>query len=409
MEDYIIIGLLTIILIIELAKLFGKNKKLNEDISSTIINESNKITSNLKDENNDSNQILIKELAESRTKLNKDLSDLRAELSKSVNDGLRENFKELSEFKDKLNETLDSNFEKMNMKIENQMERINKKVEMRLDEGFEKTNKTFTNIIERLTKIDEAQKNIDKLSTEVVSLQHILSDKKSRGTFGEVQLNHILSSIFGESNSKVYDTQVTLSNSKVVDALLYLPNEMGNLAIDSKFPLENYQKMVDHELSNHDREVAKRTFKSDMKKHIDSISTKYIVPSETSNQAVLFVPAEAIFAEINAYHEDIVNYANTKRVWIASPTTLMSLLTTIQVLLRNSERDKYAKIIQEELLKLGSEFKRYQERWDKLNKQIDSVSKSVKEVHTTSSKIGKRFEEISSVKLDNKQIGDSNN
>jgi len=271
-----------------------------------------------------------------------------------------------------------------------------------LNEGFEKTNKTFTNIVERLTKIDEAQKNIDKLSTEVVSLQHLLTDKKARGTFGGVQLNHILSSIFGEGNKKVYDTQVTLSNGKMVDALLYLPEEMGNLAIDSKFPLENYQRMVDRELTERERELAGRTFKQDMKKHIDAIATKYIIPTETSDQAVLFVPAEAVFAEINAYHQDIVDYAQRKRVWIASPTTLMSLLTTVQVLLRNVERDKYAKVIQEELIRLGAEFNRYQDRWDKLSRNIDTINKSVKEIHTTSNKIGKRFQEISKVNLENK-------
>jgi len=283
------------------------------------------------------------------------------------------------------------------------MEGINKKVEYRLNEGFEKTNKTFTNIVERLTKIDEAQKNIDKLSSEVVSLQNILTDKKTRGTFGEVQLNHILESIFGEGNKHIFDTQVTLSNGKVVDALIHLPEEMGDLAIDSKFPLENYTRMVDKDITDRDRELATREFKRDMKKHIDDISSKYILPTETSEQAVMFVPAEAIFAEINAYHQDIIEYAQRNKVWIASPTTLMSLLTTVQLILRNVERDKHAKVIQEELLKLGDEFKRYQARWDKLSRNIDTVSKSVKEIHTTSNKIGKKFDRISNVNIETKE------
>ena len=323
---------------------------------------------------------------------------------KNIGEGAKDNVKDLMEFKEGLSKDILVNFQSMNRKIEEQMDRINKKVEFRLNEGFEKTNKTFTNIVERLTKIDEAQKNIDKLSTEVVSLQHLLTDKKARGTFGEVQLNHILSSIFGDGNKKVFDTQVTLSNGKIVDALLYLPEEMGNLAVDSKFPLENYQKMVDRELTERERELATRAFKQDMKKHVDAIATKYIIPNETSDQAVLFVPAEAIFAEINAYHQEIVDYAQRKRVWIASPTTLMSLLTTVQVLLRNVERDKYAKVIQQELIRLGDEFGRYQERWDKLSRNIDTVNKSVKEIHTTSTKIGKRFQEISHVNLDKNKI-----
>jgi DNA recombination protein RmuC len=395
MEHYIIVGLLILVLAIELYKLIAK-----EDI----VDPTAEVISSMKVENNDTKTNIVREFADTRTILNKDLSDTRAKLSKSINEGLRDNLKELTEFKEDLNLNINRNFENMNGRIENQMERINKRVELRLDEGFEKTNKTFTNIVERLTKIDEAQKNIDKLSTEVVSLQHLLSDKKTRGTFGEVQLKHILSAIFGDNNTKVYDTQVTLSNDKIVDALIYLPEEMGNLAVDSKFPLENYHKLVDRKLSERERELANRAFKQDMKRHIDEISTKYIIPVETSDQAVLFVPAEAVFAEINAYHQDVVDYSNKKRVWIASPTTLMSLLTTVQVLLRNAERDKYSKIIQDELMRLGAEFSRYQERWDKLSKNIDTVSKSVKDIHTTSTKIGKRFTEISQVNLDKKEI-----
>ena len=329
----------------------------------------------------------------------KENSDLKLELANSINKSSKESIKDLSDFKEGLNKDIFENFESLNIKIEQQMERINKKVEFRLSEGFDKTNKTFTNIVERLTKIDEAQKNIEKLSTDVVSLQNVLTDKKSRGTFGEVQLNHILTSIFGEKNDKVFEIQATLSNGKIADALIHIPDPMGDLAVDSKFPLENYQRMVDKEASDRDVVEATRKFKSDLKKHIDDIASKYIIPMETSDQAVMFIPAEAIFAELNAYHQDIIEYAQRRRVWIASPTTLMSLLTTVQVLLRNVERDKYAKVIQQELVKLGDEFKRYQERWDKLSRSIDTVNKSVKDIHTTSTKIGKRFDEISQVQL----------
>ncbi|QMS84964.1 DNA recombination protein RmuC [Candidatus Xianfuyuplasma coldseepsis] len=378
--EIVIIAIAAIILLLELYKIM-REKPAND--------RTDEVVDALKEESNKSLQQLIKELGE-----------FHVSVTKSMGESSKDNIKDLNEFKDSMSNNIVSQFELMNKRIEEQMDRINHKVNTRLEEGFEKTNKTFTNIVERLTKIDEAQKNIEQLSTEVVSLQHLLSDKKARGTFGEVQLNHILSAIFGENNKKVYDTQVKLSNNMMVDALLYLPDEMGNLAIDSKFPLENYQRMVDRELTDRERELATRAFKADMKKHIDAIATKYIIPTETSDQAVLFVPAEAIFAEINAYHQEVVDYAQSKRVWIASPTTLMSLLTTVQVLLRNVERDKYAKVIQEELVKLGTEFSRYQERWDKLSRNIDTVSKSVKDIHTTSNKIGKRFKEISHVDLE---------
>ncbi|MFK5883749.1 MAG: DNA recombination protein RmuC [Candidatus Izemoplasma sp.] len=335
--------------------------------------------------------------------ITKEYGDLKEHLATSIGKSSKDTVKDLNEFKENLNKEIIKNFESLHLKIEHQMENINKKVEFRLDEGFEKTNKTFTNIVERLTKIDEAQKNIEKLSTDVASLQNVLTDKKSRGTFGEVQLSHILTSIFGEKNDKIFETQKTLSNGKIVDALLHIPDPMGDLAIDSKFPLENYQRLVDKELHESERVLAARKFKTDLKIHIDDIANKYIIPAETSDQAVMFLPAEAIFAELNAYHQDIIEYAQKRHIWIASPTTLMSLLTTVQVLLRNVERDKHAKVIQEELMKLGDEFKRYQDRWDKLSRNIDTVNKSVKEIHTTSSKIGKRFEQISNVKIEKKE------
>jgi len=360
-----------------------------------------------KKEDNNSNVDLMSNIKEEIFNLSKTIikenGELKVELANSIGKSSKDNVKDLNEFKERLNKDILENFESLNIKIEQQMERINKKVEFRLSEGFEKTNMTFTNIVERLTKIDEAQKNIEKLSTHVVSLQNVLTDKKSRGTFGEVQLNHILTSIFGEKNDKVFEIQATLSNGKIADAIIHIPDPMGDLAVDSKFPLENYQRMVDREATDREIVEATRKFKTDLKKHIDDISTKYIIPMETSDQAVMFIPAEAIFAELNAYHQDIIDYAQRRRVWIASPTTLMSLLTTVQVLLRNVERDKYAKVIQQELVKLGDEFKRYQERWDKLSRSIDTVNKSVKDIYTTSTKIGKRFDEISQVQLDEKE------
>ena len=383
MEIYIIS--LLVVVIILLITILVINLKKKEDKKENLADE---IRENLKEENYKLSNTIIKEYG-----------DLKVELATSIGKGSKENIKDLNEFKEGLNKDILENFLALNSKIEEQMERINKKVEYRLNEGFDKTNKTFTNIVERLTKIDEAQKNIEKLSSNVVSLQHVLTDKKTRGTFGEVQLNHILTSIFGENNNKVFETQATLSNGKIVDVLLHVPDPMGDLAIDSKFPLENYRKMVDKDSTDTLRHEATKKFKTDLKKHVDDIATKYIIPTETSDQAVMFIPAEAIFAELNAYHQDIIDYAQRKRVWIASPTTLMSLLTTVQVLLRNVERDKYSKVIQQELIRLGDEFKRYQERWDKLSRNIDTVNKSVKEIHTTSSKIGKRFEEISNVRI----------
>jgi DNA recombination protein RmuC len=336
-------------------------------------------------------------------KLTEEYGELRLKISESINKSSKESLTDLNTFKDGLNKQIVDSFTGLSKTLNDQMNSINQRVENRLTEGFEKTNKTFMNVLERLSKIDEAQKNIEKLSTDVTSLQHILTDKKSRGTFGEVQLNHILESIFGENNTKVFETQYTLSNGKIVDALLHIGESMGDLAIDSKFPLENYQRMVDHELTERERVEATRKFKADLKKHVDDIATKYIILQETAEQAVMFIPAEAIFAEINAYHQDVIQYAQKKRVWMASPTTLMSFLTTVQVLLQNIERDKHAKVIQEELIKLGDEFNRYRERWNKLSRSIEAVRKDAEKVTITTEKITKRFDEISAVEIEEKE------
>ena len=308
--------------------------------------------------------------------------------------------KEIGEFKNDFSRSLMEDFDKQNDKLDNRLRLITDKVNERLDENFDKTSKTFTNVLERLSKIDEAQKKIDSLSGDIVSLQGVLTDKKTRGIYGEVNLENILTNVFGKNNTSIYQTQYTFGNGTIADCVLFTPEPLGTIAIDSKFPLEHYQIMVDKNNSSDIRTQAEKMFKTDMKKHIDAISSKYIIPGVTSDQAILFLPAEAIFAEVNAYHTELLEYAFKKRVWITSPTTLMSTLTTIQVILKNIERDKYAKIIHGELNLLDEEFKRYKERWDKLYRSIETVSKDVKEIHTTTDKITKRFNSINQVEVD---------
>lgn len=307
--------------------------------------------------------------------------------------------KEMGDFKNDLSHSLNEDFTKLNEQVERRLLAVNEKVNERLDQNFEKTNKTFMNVIERLSKIDEAQKKIETLSTDIVSLQSILTDKKTRGIFGEVNLKHILSSVFGEKNDSIYRLQYTLSTGVIADCVLFAPNPLGTIAIDSKFPLEHYQMMVDKKISPDMRENYEKMFKQDMKKHIDAISSKYIIPGETTDQAILFLPAEAIFAEINAYHSDIIQYAYKKRVWITSPTTLISTLTVIEMIIKNMERDKYTSVIHEELNKLGLEFARYRERWDKLVRSIQTVNKDVENVSITTEKISKKFDSINKVEV----------
>ena len=318
--------------------------------------------------------------------------------------------KELNDFKDGLSKNLSQDFSSLNENVERRLMVINDKVNERLDQNFEKTNQTFTNVIERLSKIDEAQKKIDTLSSDIVSLESILTDKKSRGIFGEVNLKHILSSVFGEKNDKIYKVQYTLSTGVIADSVLFAPEPLGTIAIDSKFPLENYQNMFSREMNSEKRDYYTKLFKQDVKKHIDAISNKYIIPGETADQAILFLPAEAIFAEINAYHSDIIHYSYKKRVWLVSPTTLISTLTVIQMIIKNMERDKYTQVIHDELNKLGLEFARYKERWDKLSRSIQTVNKDVENFSITTNKLSKKFELINQVEFDklNYEYDDNN-
>lgn len=310
--------------------------------------------------------------------------------------------KEIGEFKHDFSSDLNKDFNALNDRIENKLNLINQKVNEKLEDGFDKTNKTFNEVMNRLTRIDEAQKKIDGLGSEIVSLEGILTDKKSRGIFGEVNLYHILSSIFGEKNDKIYKTQYTLSNGSIADSIIFGPEPLGTICIDSKFPLENYRRLVEKGISDNERELRSKSFESDVKKHIDAIASKYIISGETSDQAIMFLPAEAIFAEINAYHTSLIKYAASKKVWITSPTTLMSLLTIIQSVLMGLERDKYTSVIHDELNKLGIEFGRYRERWDKLSRSIQTVNTDVENIHKTTEKITKRFDSINNVKIEEK-------
>jgi DNA recombination protein RmuC len=389
--DYIIISMLFISIAINIVVLI---KQLKNNSKEQIISE---LKINLKDNNLNLIDSVTRKIADSEQKQLRELLTNKLETVERMDrnsNKLTESFTKFSTDK-----TLNENFTSLNERVSQNLDRINLRVEERLNEGFEKTNKTFINILERLSRIDEAQKKIDSLSTNIVSLQDVLTDKKSRGTFGEVQLNHILSVVFGEKNDKIYELQKKLNNSTVADAALHIPEPVGMLCIDSKFPLENYQRMIDMNNSDSERKQYSRDFKSNVKKHINDISSKYIIQGQTSEQAIMFIPAEAIFAEINAYHQDLLDYAGEKKVWITSPTTLMSVLSTVQVVLRNMEREKYAGIIHQELNKLGKEFKLYKDRWESLAKNIKRVSDDVDKINITSNKIEQKFDKISKVEM----------
>ena len=298
-----------------------------------------------------------------------------------------------------LSETTD----KLNAKIDARLDQISGKVSERLDEGFKKTNETFVSVMQRLATIDEAQKKIDSLTGSVVSLQELLGDKKSRGAFGEVQLEALVRNVMPPN---AFEMQYTLSNGTRVDCALRLPDPTGLVCVDSKFPLENYNRMF--EGSDAERALAQKQFRADLRKHVDAIASKYIIENETSDGAVMFVPAEAVFAEIHAYHAEVVDYAQARRVWIVSPTTLMAVLNTARAVLKDVETRKQIHVIKEALSRLGQDFRRFDERMKKLADHIRQAHQDAEDVQTSSRKISQQFQKIESAELEPPLPGPSN-
>ncbi len=294
------------------------------------------------------------------------------------------------------NESITTSITKLTDNTDNRLKEISGQVEQRLSDGFDKTNKTFIDVLKRLALIDDAQKKITELSTNVVSLQEILNDKRSRGAFGEIQLQSLVSNIMPSTH---YNMQQKLSNDKIADCVLILPQPTGKISIDAKFPLESYKKMMDISLAESDRKEASRQFSRDIKKHINDISEKYILPPETADGAVMFIPAESVFAEIHGHYPDLVEFAYQKKVWLVSPTTLMAILTTATAVIKDEQTRQQVHIIKEHLSFLGKDFMRFQERMDSLSKHINMVSKDVEQVHTSAKKISSRFDKIERVEL----------
>ena len=273
---------------------------------------------------------------------------------------------------------------------------ISGQVEQRLNKGFEKTTKTFADVMERLVLIDAAQKRIDELSTNVVSLQEVLTDKRSRGAFGEVQMAGLIRNVMPEGS---YALQHTLTNGMRVDCIMFLPDPTGHIAIDSKFPLNSYQKMMDDEASETERLNAAKQFRLDIRKHIKDISDKYIIKDETADGAIMFIPAEAVFAEIHAHQPKLVDEAQRARVWMVSPTTLMAVLTTARAVLKDSATRQQVHVIQEHLVNLAKDFDRFRLRMNNLSKHIQQANNDVKDVHISANKISSRFEKIEKVEI----------
>ena len=318
-------------------------------------------------------------------------------LSVSMHKGFDSLHKQLGESLLRNATDLGQRVEALTKATDDRLREIGGQVDKRLSDGFEKTTATFADVIKRLALIDEAQKKITELSTEVVSLQELLSDKRARGAFGEVQLSALVSNVMPPQS---YAFQHALPNNKVADCVLFMPEPTGTICIDAKFPLESYRVMTDSSRNEFERKRAEAQFKQDIKKHIKDISEKYVIRDITTDGAVMFIPAEAVFAEIHAHHPDLIEAAQGAHVWLASPTTLWAILNTASSVLKDAATRTQVDIIRQHLGHLADDFQRFRTRMDNLGRHIDQANRDVQDVNVSARKISDRFDKIERVELE---------
>lgn len=271
--------------------------------------------------------------------------------------------------------------------LHNSLARFTRQTEQRLQDTQHNAQHTFKNIIARLATIDEAQKRLDHLASGISGLQDILTDKRSRGAFGEIQLKTLIDNILPAQHVRY---QYTLNNGKRPDCCILLPGNGGDICIDAKFPLESYRAL----LQDANNPQATRNFRADLQKHIKDIAARYIQPPQTADSAILFLPAEAVFAELHARHGDIVELAQRLNVWITSPTTLAALLTTMRTLIRDDTTHRHARKLRGELQGLQQEFERFQQHMESLSRHIEQTSRDIHEARLAARRLSQRFQAV---------------
>jgi len=281
--------------------------------------------------------------------------------------------------------------------LEERLSDVTRKVGENLEKSAAKSSEALGALSERLAVIDAAQKNITELSAEVVGLQDILSNKQARGAIGQTQMEDLVRNMLPKT---AYDFQVTLSNGKRADCVIRLPNPPGLIAVDSKYPHEAFMALT-AATDERTRTLAEQAFRTDVLKHIKDIAEKYIVPGETADSAIMFVPAESVFAELHDRFPQVVEEGFRKRVYIVSPTTLMATLNTIRTILKDARMREQAHIIQKEIAKMMEDVARLDKRVGALSTHFDQALNDVKEIRTSTGKIVRRGLEIENIPLEN--------
>ena len=324
--------------------------------------------------------------------------DIEASLAKEMVQVNETNNQKLERFQTNIIETMTKRFESINLQLGEKMKEINQKVEDKLKEGFQGTSETMAQVRERLKVIDEAQKNMESLSKDVVSLRSIMEGNQTRGAYGEYQLNMVLHNVFGDTVG-CYQEQYTIKKVKDgddvrADAVVFMPEPNKMICIDSKFPFQDYERLMKEE-DETNKEEYKRLFASAVKKHITVIKDKYIIEGKTAPEALMFIPNDGVFAYIHQELLDVVDYAREKRVILTSPSTLPAILVTINMVRIEAERAKNVKEISKQLDALGKQFTLFSNEWTQLSRQLDTATKTREKLDSRVSRITNKFDAIS--------------
>lgn len=285
---------------------------------------------------------------------------------------------------------------KMIETMERRLEAVQKNMGESLHGTAQRTTRSLAELQERLAVIDKAQTNIEKLSGDVLSLQDILSNKQARGAFGEIQLNDIVSKALPPD---AYAFQATLSNGKRADCLIRLPNPPGSIVIDAKFPLEPFEAL---RAADNDRAKveAARQFRTAVQTHVKHIAERYIIEGETADSALMFLPSEAVYAELHASFADVVREGFARRVWIVSPTTCMATLNTMRAILKDARMREQAGAIRKELALLHKDVERLSDRVGNLDRHFEQARRDVEQIKISADKAGGRAAKLESFEFD---------
>lgn len=296
-----------------------------------------------------------------------------------------------------LSETQSTSQAALTKLFEERLDKVNRHMGQTLTDAATKTAESLGKLNNQLNVIDRAQKNITELSDQVLNLQDILANKQARGAFGELQLTELVEAALPPS---AFQFQTTLGNGKRADCLIKLPNPPGPIVIDAKFPLESFDALRAAD-DNAAKKQAQSDFRIAIRKHVRDIADKYIVPGETAESALLFLPSEAIYAELHTSFVDLVQESYRARVWIVSPTTLMATLHTVRAVLKDARMREQAHVIQQEVEKMAQDVGRLHKRVGKLQSHFGQASKDIDEIMISADRIAKRADRIEDVQLEN--------